>query len=302
MTATLRRARHDLLWLATRSLLAIGGRIPLPLLRGLGRACGGTAFRIARRERRRALDHLALALPKLDESARRRLGRANAQHLGRMLGEVAWMWGATRAEAAGHCEVYGLEHLQRALEAGRGAVITTAHCGNWEMLNPALSEAGIPMTFAVREVFDPRLDQIATLFRERFGTEVVPRGPSAGRRLARALRANRAVGLLIDQDLRDAPGVFVPFFGRPAWTPSGAAVFGLRFGSPLIPVLACRRSDGSHRIDVHPPLPAPVGGSDEERIRELTAAATAAIEAQIRAHPEQWVWFHRRWRTRPQGV
>ncbi|MEE8466883.1 MAG: lysophospholipid acyltransferase family protein, partial [Planctomycetota bacterium] len=128
---------------------------------------------------------------------------------------------------------------------------------------------------------------------------VWPRGPDAARRLIRALAKNRVVGLLIDQDIGDIPGVFVPFFGRPAWTPTGAAMFALRRRCPVIPAFIHRCPDGTHRLEIQPPLTIPSTGSAQSQIAELTAASTACIERQIRAHPEQWVWSHRRWRTRP---
>jgi KDO2-lipid IV(A) lauroyltransferase len=117
--------------------------------------------------------------------------------------------------------------------------------------------------------------------------------------LLAALARNRVVGLLIDQDIGDIPGVFVHFFGRPAWTPSGAASLALHRRCPIVPAFAHRRADGSHVVEVHPPLPEPAPGPKEDRVAELTAAATAAIERQVRAHPEQWVWLHRRWRRQP---
>ncbi len=133
----------------------------------------------------------------------------------------------------------------------------------------------------------------------RFGTEVISRGPAAGRHLARALKNHRVVGLLIDQDIRRVPGVFVPFFGRPAWTPSGAATLAIRLDCPVAPGFIHRRPDGTHHAQIHPPLRIPSTGSLEDRVHEVTAAATSVIEEQIRAYPEQWVWMHRRWRTRP---
>jgi len=175
----------------------------------------------------------------------------------------------------------------------------TAHCGNWEMLNAWLGAVDIPMTVAVRDIYDPRLDRMATVLRERFGAEVVARSSAAGRRLLAALAHNRVIGLVIDQDIRDIQGVFVPFFGKPAWTPSGAASLALHRQCPVVQAFSHRLPDGSHRIEVHPPLPLPASGSRDERITELTAAATAAIERQVRSHPAQWVWMHRRWRTQP---
>jgi KDO2-lipid IV(A) lauroyltransferase len=137
---------------------------------------------------------------------------------------------------------------------------------------------------------------MATHLRSRFGSEVIARGTGAGRRLARALAANRVNGLLIDQDIRDIPGVFVPFFGRPAWTPIGGGMLAVRAGCASVSGFIHRRPDGSHHVAIEP-LETPNRGDEEERAHELTARATAAIETQIRTHPAQWVWFHRRWRT-----
>ena len=178
-------------------------------------------------------------------------------------------------------------------------MFATGHCGNWEMLGARLPSGGVPLVTAARQLDNRRLDRFVTASRTRFGGEVVPRGPSAGRRLARALIKNAAVALLIDQDIKDIPGVFVPFFGRPAFTPSGAATLALRMKCPVLPGFIHRRPDGTHVAEIHPPLPVPTDGTLEDKVEEMTATATAFIERQIRAHPEQWVWMHRRWRTQP---
>jgi len=301
MAVSLRRLRNDALYFPVRALFELGGRLPLPLLAALGAPLGRALLPLSRRDWQRATVHLAVAFPELDPAARRRLLRRSATHLGRTLGEVIWLWRARAEQVVAACALSGLEHVERAFAAGRGAIFVTGHCGNWELLNARVGLAGVPLLVAVRELFDPRFDQLVTDLRARFGVEVVARGAGAGRRLLRALGSNRLAGLLIDQDIRDIPGVFVPFFGRPAWTPSGAATLALRAGSPILPIFIHRRPDGSHLAEIQPPLPVPTTGADGERVVELTAAATAAIERQIRAHPEQWVWMHRRWRTRPEG-
>ncbi len=298
MGERIRRFRHDILWLGTRALLGIGGRLPYGLLQAIGRAIGSLALTLASTDRRRAAEHLELAFPDLEAAARRELLRRTARHLGTTLGETAWLWRASPQEVGRRCTISGVEHLR--VGTG-GAVLITGHCGNWELLNARLGAAGVPMAIAVREVFDPRLDRAAHALRARSGATVVPRGREAGRLLVKALATGRILGLLIDQDIRDIPGCFVPFFGRLAWTPSGAASLALRTGRPVVPAFIHRLPDGSHRAEVQPPLPVPESGTDEERVCALTAAATAAIERQVRSHPEQWVWIHRRWRTRPEG-
>ena len=221
-----------------------------------------------------------------------------ARHFGLMLAEITWLWRASPEQVKALCDTEGVEHALEAAERGRGAMFATGHCGNWELLSARMPVGGIPLVSAVRELNHPGLDRLVTTTRTRFGTEIIPRGPAAGRQLARALSKKKIVGLLIDQDIRDVPGVFVPFFGRPAWTPSGLATLSIRLGSPVLPGFIHRLPDGTHKAEVHPPLPVPEGGSLEDRIEELTAAATAVVERQIRAHPEQWVWKHRRWRRR----
>jgi KDO2-lipid IV(A) lauroyltransferase len=198
-------------------------------------------------------------------------------------------------------EIEGFEHVATAIEGGRGAILATGHLGNWELLNAYLAVRGIPITIAVRELDDERVDHLVTTLRSRFGSEVILRGSSAGRELIRALGRGRGIGLLIDQDIPSIPGVFVPFFGRQAWTPSGAATLALRARCPIMPGFIHRKPDGTHKIIIGPPFPVPAEGSLRDKVRELTADATTAVEWSVRAWPEQWVWMHRRWRTRPEG-
>lgn len=293
------RLHHHVLYRIGQGFLSAASRLPLTVTRPVGAMIGQTAMALNRRDRNRSRDHIRLAFPNLGETQVRRLLRANARHFGAMLAEVGWLLQASPEQVVDLCEISGREHLDQPLRDGTGVVLITGHCGNWELFNARIGVEGLPITIAVRSIYDPRLDVVATTLRSRFGTDVVARGHEAGRRLASALAANRVIGLLIDQDIRDIPGEFVDFFGRPAWTPSGAASLALHRGCPVVPAFSHRRSDGSHIIEVHPALPEPGPGSTEDRIRELTAAATAAIERQVRSRPEQWVWLHRRWRTQP---
>ncbi len=296
------KLRHHVGYVALRTVLGFGRVLPLRLLQRAGAAIGPTAFRLARRDVTRARGHVALAFPEMEEPAREALLEAAARHFGTMIGEVVWLRRAAPEAVRELVSIDGLEHLEAPLAEGLGVVLVTGHVGDWELLNAGLCVSGIPMTIAVRSVYDPRLDDIATAVRSRFGAEVVPRGATAGRRLAVGIRRGRVAGLLIDQDIRDIPGVFVPFFGHPAWTPSGAAALALRTGAPTVPAFIHRRPDGRHHVTVGPPLSDPPDGPIGDRIRELTASATAAIEQAIRRNPEQWVWMHRRWRTRPEDV
>ena len=278
----------------------MGGALPLSLSRPIGQALSRVVLGLLPKSRERIRTHLEIAFPELRESHLDNIMRGCVRHFGFMLAEVAWLWHARPDEVETLCELEGTQHILPILEQGRGAMFATGHCGNWELLSARLPVAGIPLTPAARQFDDPRLDRLVTAMRSRFGSEMVPRGPAAGRQLVRALARNRVITLLIDQDIRDIPGVFVPFFGRAAWTPSGSAMLAIRRRCSVLPGFIHRRPDGTHKVEIHPPLPIPQDGSLEDRVEELTAAATAAIERQVRAHPEQWVWMHRRWRTRPE--
>lgn len=295
------RAGRFVLYASLRSFLAVGGRLPLRMSRPIGQALSSAALGVLPRSRKRIRIHLEMAFPEVEQSRRDTIMRGCARHFGFMLAEVAWLWHARPDEVETLCEVNGEEHLLPILEQGNGAMFATGHCGNWELLSARLPIAGIPLTPAARQLDNPRLDRLVTAMRSRFGSEMVPRGPAAGRQLVRALARNRVITLLIDQNIRDIPGVFVPFFGRPAWTPSGGAMLAIRRRCSVLPGFIHRLPDGTHKVEIHPPLPMPEEGSLEDRVEELTASATAAIERQVRAHPEQWVWMHRRWRTQPEA-
>lgn len=291
---SLRAIRHEAGYLALRGVLGGARLAPLGVLRAGGAGLGRLAMAALRRDRKAARAHLELAFPERGREWQEQVLRANAVHYGRLLGEIAWLWSAPARSILARTEIVDLQHLQSAPTP----VLVTGHCGNWEWMNLALGAAGVPMSVAAREVYDPRLDDIARRLRGRFGGATELRGEGAGRRLAAAQRAGRVIGLLIDQDI-DAPGAFVEFFGRAAWTATGAAVLALRLRCPIVTGFATRLADGRMRLAFDPPLlPSRQDALDDDAAR-LTARLTARIEAQIRAHPEQWVWNHRRWRRRP---
>jgi KDO2-lipid IV(A) lauroyltransferase len=293
-----RRLRHEAGYELLRVLLAGARLFPLAALRSIAGAAGQAALPFARRDLQRVRTHLELAFPERDQAWRRQLARRCARHLGTLLGEVAWLWSARKAAILARTRFVGLENLTGALRPDRGAILTTGHCGNWEWLNLGLGASGVPMTVAAREIYDRRLDEVARRLRGRFGGETALRGQGAGTKLVQGIHHGRVDGLLIDQDI-DAPGVFVEFFGRPAWTPSGAALLALRTSCPVVAGFAARLPDGTMELSFSAPVEAPPGPDLDTRVARLTAALTALIERQVRAHPEQWVWMHRRWRHQP---
>ena len=271
------------------------GLLPVPLGLAVGRALGTGAHALLGTPRAFALEHVALALPELDADTRRRLVQGTFRHAGESFAELGLY--PKLARRPGFVVFEGQEVLDAALAGGRGAIGVTGHCGNWELLAATVAARGYPVSVVVRQVTDLRFHALIVGFRTAAGLEVLVRDDPAFLHGVRdALRRNRIVAMLIDQDTRSA-GVFVPFFGRLAHTPPGAAVLALRARVPVFSIFIERRAEGGHRIRAEA-LPMPAARA-RSAVLELTARLTRAIEAQIRRAPAEWVWWHRRWRRRP---
>lgn len=289
-----RRLRSRLVSGVLRGLSAGLRRLSWRRVQATGAFLGGLAWHLSRRDRRRSLAHLAIAFPELSETERRRLARASFRHLATNLTELLHLAGRSTGEILEHIDFEGSEDLPKTLyRAGRPQVVLTGHCGNWELLGPVFRTLGIPLSAVVRALDERRLHELLEKLRRDFGTQTIDRGsPGAARKLLTTLREGRALMMLIDQDTK-VEGVWVPFFGRPAYTPVGAAKLALHQDAAVVPAFIERRADGHHVVRFQPPLELP----DEPTA--ATAVMTAAIEAQIRRCPEQWVWMHRRWRRQP---
>jgi KDO2-lipid IV(A) lauroyltransferase len=275
-------------------------RLPLRWAQALGRAVGTAAFHLAPGERRKALASLAVAFPELSEEARLDLVRRCFRHLGTAALEMAV---APRLGVAGLDRLVdmsggAIEGMRQAHARGRGVVCIAAHLGNWELHAWSVARHGFPLAAVGKENVDSRLNGLVDRFRSRGGLRNVWRGqPGAAVAMLRALRKGELLAMLIDQDT-NVQNVFVPFFGRPAATPRAAADLVMRTGATALVCLNHRGDDGVYRASTEE-VEVPRTGDDERDVVELTARFTARIEAAIRAHPEQWVWMHQRWKTKP---
>jgi KDO2-lipid IV(A) lauroyltransferase len=192
----------------------------------------------------------------------------------------------------------GKENLDNALKRHKGVIILTAHFGNWELLAAGLALSGYEVSFIVRPVRYPRLEALITQNRESMGINCIPRGASIKHAL-RCLRRNEILGILSDIDTK-VDGVFVDFFGRPAFTPRGPVSIAMRTGAALVPAFIIRQKDDKHRVVIEKELELKLSGLPEEDVRENVAKYTKSIESYIRKSPEQWIWIHDRWKTRPE--
>lgn len=294
---TVRRGlRARLLPGALRIVQWILGRLPWSAAQWMGRGLGRLGWRVSQRDRQRSLRHLTLAFPDTSPEERRAIARACLRHQGMNLTECLHLLGRDPREVERHVTVEGWDEVEALRRAGRPILLLTAHVGNWELLGPVINARGLQLWAVVRGLDEEGLHEMLTRLRRHFGSETIERGaPRAARKLLTALRGqdgDRALLMLIDQDT-PVEGVFVPFFGHPAFTPVGAAKIALRQSAAVVPAFLERLDDGSHVARFQPPLNLP----DDET--EATAHMTRVIEEQIRRRPEQWVWMHRRWRRQP---
>jgi KDO2-lipid IV(A) lauroyltransferase len=242
------------------------------------------------------MENLMLAFPERSPAERAAICRRSFQHLGMMLVELGLLLVGDPARMLARVTVEGLSHLPG--HDGHGVLLLSAHLGNWELLGLAHALSGRPLAVVVRPLDSARLNRLAKRLRTRTGMELIPKR-RALRAVLDALRRGRMVGILLDQNATRLDGVFVPFFGRLASTSRSLAVLALRTGTPIVPVFIHRERNGHHRIIVEPPIEGPVSLSGDGAIVELTAACSQRIEEAVRRRPEQWLWLHRRWRTRP---
>jgi KDO2-lipid IV(A) lauroyltransferase len=294
--ALLRGTKNFIVYFLSRIALATIGLVPARLTAGAGCLLGRIAHRVARRERRIARRQIAAAL-RLDEGGRRAacLTRGVFAHLGTGAVELARVMRSPDRAPRVDLPETSRRALDEALAVGRGVVFAAGHIGNWELMAAELARLGYPISTVAKPSYDPRFTRLIDHFRDRLGVQAIYRGrPGAATAMLRALKRNRVLGLLIDQDTA-VPSVFVPFFGRPAKTPLGAASLALRSRAEVVAGSIRRRADGTHEILIERhALP-----SDETA---ATARLTAALEARIRSRPSQWVWFHERWKSRPDAA
>ncbi len=269
------------------------------LLLWLGEAAGALAYALGVR-RAVALDNLARAFPERGEAARRSLARAAYASLGRSLAEVVL---ARRLSDAALEEQVRFEHFERYEQAraqGRGVVVAVAHFGNWELLGRAAARRGVPLTAITRRL-SGRFNSWLVAARREGGMRELPDKDATHDALALLLRGE-TLAVVVDQNMLPRRGIFVEFFGAQASTTPAAAVLSLRSGAPVVAAFPVRQPDGTHRVCFEGPFAAPAGARASEAVRCLTQELTWAVERAVRAHPEQWFWVHRRWKTRPDGL
>jgi len=268
--------------------------LPSGIVDALARGVAACAYALGIR-RRVTLDNLAHAFPERSVEERRALARAAYGNMARAVVDALRTLGASRAQLLAEVEVDDFGPVERALAAGKGLVVATAHLGSWEMFGAAMAQR-VPLHAVVRPLrggLNARLVEA----RERAGLRLIPaRGALTG--MVAALRKNEVVAMLLDQAIGGKHALFVPFFGRPAATSPALSMAALRTGAPTLVVVALREK-GRLRFRVEGPFAVTDTGDRRRDLRDHTARVTAALERIIREAPEQWLWLHRRWKLAP---
>lgn len=290
-------------YLAFRALLAFFRLLPLPVGLRAGSALGMLAYWLFPAQRRVAMRNLAVAFPDREPSRRRAVLRESCRNLGRLAAEVSHFDRLSREEIATRVEFSDRPRWERLLaeRGGSGLVVLTAHFGNWELLAHLHGLLGYPVTLIHRPMRNPLIDEWLLRWRARAGTRSIPKR-AAARDALRALRNGAIVAVPGDQNQVFSFGVFVDFFGLPACTTAGPVRLAQHVGAPLVPVFL-RRKGGSaqHVLEVQEPVELVDTGNREQDLVTNTQRCSKVIEEMIRRHPEQWIWFHKRWKTRPPG-
>ena len=248
-----------------------------------------------RRYTRVARRNLSIAFPGISEAEKRACLDGCFRNIARVLVAVAKFPSITRDNVAEWIRYEGFEHFSHAMLRGRGVIFATGHLGNWELSAFAHALMSKPMGVVVRPLDNPLLERMAIQYRTLSGNSVIPRRESA-RPVLQMLKANEAVGILADQNTTEDRGVFVEFFGIPACVDAGIAKLAARTGASIIPGFALwSNSERRYVLRFYPPIEA-----TGDQLKD-TQAVQSALESAVREYPDQWLWIHRRWKTRPAG-
>ena len=275
--------------------------LPRPAARAIGITLGLTVYALHRRLRRVGMRNLSLAFPEMSQRERRRLVRGEFISLGRQLAEVCLFPRYTRENVSRVVVYDGFENFERAYARGKGVLFLTAHLGAWELSAFAHSLQGHPLSIVMRSLDNPHIDALIQSYRTMHGNRTVDKDDFV-RGLLSAMRAGQTVGILMDTNMTPPQGVFVDFFGTPACTASGLARIALRTDAAVVPGFTVwDKALRKYILRFDPAVELIRTGDNEADTIANTARFTKVIEQFIRRYPDQWLWVHRRWKTRPPG-
>jgi Kdo2-lipid IVA lauroyltransferase/acyltransferase len=256
-------------------------------------------YKVHKRLRQTGFRNLEMAMPELAQHQRAKILEGVFDNLGRLLGEFSQFLKITRATISEVVVYEGFENYAQAAAKGRGVLMLTGHLGAWELCAFSQGVYGYPLSFLARPLDNPLLEKMIAGYRALSQNLPIDKNNSV-REVLKTLKRGKDLGLLIDANTLESEGVFCDFFGIPACSTTGLAVFALRSDAPVVPgFLIWDEKLKKHVLRFEPEIPLIRTGEFKEEVAINTARFTKAIEECVRRHPEQWLWIHKRWRTRP---
>jgi KDO2-lipid IV(A) lauroyltransferase len=286
-----------------RAILRLAEAVPLPVRSALFELVMLAVWALDAKHRKIARINLRLAFPNMGDRDAARIVRLCYMRMGTSAAEFVHIPKMDRAYVEKHVRIEGLENLQRSeQERGLGVIALTGHFGNWELSSHAYGAMVAPMAFIVRPLTDPVWDRIVSERREWNGNRVI-RKAEAAKEVMREVRRGTMVGILIDQNVDRHKGVLVDFFSKKAYTSYGIARMALALRANIHSAFLFRdpRRKFHHTLRFGPAIPMDPAAPREEEVVRLTRRCNEELEKVIREDPAQWLWLHRRWKTRPPG-
>lgn len=293
-----RRIQYAFVYRCVQFFIFISNAVPRKAWLGFCGALGTLIYHFMGKTRNEALQSLAIAFPEKSEAERRALCKRFFRMLGKNGGDVLR---ATRIDTLAGMEkfivTHDYEHFEKANARGTGVIFLASHVGAFDLMVTNFALRGFNPQVIGTPLKDPKLNDLLWGYRGRHGAVAIQRGKETFR-MIKVLKSAGYVALLIDQDTK-VKSRFVNFFGKPAATPVGASILAMKTGAAVVPVYIHLADDGLQHMHFLPEIPIQVSGDDEADMIENTQRMTTVVEQQIRQHPEQWVWMHQRWKTKP---
>lgn len=277
------------------------GMIPRRYARFLAKAIGRIWFALDRPHRKVALDNLERAFGKEKNFAQRKqIARAAFSNISMIPFEIGWSLYLGIDDIVEHCRIKGLSHVRQAHAKGKGVLVLCLHIGNWELLPVIFISSRYDISMIYRPLDFTPADLFFLKYRSRFGGKPIPKKKSM-RKIISALKHKECIGILLDQDPRRKHGVFADFFGHPACTNKGMALLAMKTMAPVLPSFLVRQGTG-FVVHIGPEIPLYYTGRKQHDLQKNTERYNKVLESIIREYPEQWLWMHNRWKTKPKST
>lgn len=281
----------------TKTILFVFRCIPRVIRKGIFMSFFTLFYHLGTKNRIIALYNLQRSFPEKNSKEIIKIAKGVYRHFAIVAAEFFDMPYITKENIHQWIDVEGYENYEKAIAKGKGILSIVAHFGNWELLPIVIPFYAKPIHIVYRPLDNPVIDNMVEYVRTMKGNELITKGGS-GKRIMELLQENQIIGILSDQNVAAREGVFVDFFGRPACTGVGLAVMAMRSGAPVVALFPARQKSGKYKVIVKPAIEAVCTDNYEADLQVNTQRFTKIIEDIVREYPEQWFWFHQRWKTK----